>query len=188
MALNSTQMTMLQGVNVSLGTTAFVVLTTNIADAVKKAPTLIDVACLLFYIAFLIFWVAKIFIQNHVSFATAALGSGYRIFQFFITIVSFLLLIVACEQIGNFDVSSRWLLAHFAVLLAWLVGLAVRLGRSFDRRQFPWHWTFAPLDGVAAITALHAARLENNVAMALLAGLMFFPAIYDARVSRTFAN
>ncbi len=188
MVLNSTQMTVLQSVNIALGTTAFVALTSNLSKAVTAATTPIGVACLMAYVAFLIFWVAKIFIQNHVSFSSVEMGSGYRIFQLFITIGSFLLLIVACQELTSFKTSSAWLLAHFSALPLWLVGLAIHLGRAIEIRKFPWHWAVVPVTGIATILALRAAMLSASYAMLILAALMFFPAIYDARVSRTFVN
>lgn len=188
MVLNSTQMTVLQGINISLGTTAFVAMTSNISNAVSQASSILGIAALGLYTAFLIFWVAKIFIQNHISFASGALGSGYRIFQLFITIISFLLLIVACEQVSDFGMSSSWLLAHFVVLMMWLVGLAIHLGRTLDPKLFPWHWAVVPVVGITVVLFLRAVDWNAVYAMSLFAGIMFVAAIYDARVSRTFAD
>ncbi len=179
-------MTVLQGINISLGTTAFVALTSNIASAVREADSIIAQAGLTAYVCFLIFWVAKVFIQNHIGFANTELGSAYRVFQFFITIVCFLLLIVSCQEIANFQESSNWLIAHFAVLLVWLLGLAIRLGTNLDVRRYPWHWAAVPLVGIGLIVIVRYLGLATPEAMLIVATVVLIPAIFDARRSRTF--
>ena len=186
--LANKEVNVLQAINLTLATSAFLAL----ADSL---PKLVDFAGKLsigktLYVSLLIFWTVKLLVENHKSFAGARVLArpGYAVFQLMMTVVMFLALSVSAKNADHFILSVEWLGVALSAGLVWLFGLAISFGTNFDRRLYPWIWPAS-----AIVTVVGAFFLANRDASADswtaagVVGIMLLAVVFDAIRSKSFS-
>ena len=185
--LANTEVNVLQAVNLTLATSAFLAL----ADCL---PRLVDFSArpsvgMTLYVGLIVLWTIKLLVENHKSFAGVRVRTrpGYAVFQLLMAVAMFLALAVAAKNADNFTLSAQWLGASLAAGLVWLIGLGFSFGKTFDFKLFPWIWVFSAV--VTIVGAFVFGKLGvsvHSVGGVVTLIMMLAALIVDAIVSRSF--
>ena len=154
--LATTEVNVLQAINLTLGTSAFLGLADSLFRLLSPGNASVAKALL---ISVLLFWAVKLLVENHRSFASNRVISNghYAVFQLLMTVIMFLALTTSAKNAQDLPGSAFWLSLSLCAGIVWLAVLAGSFGRDFRWRLYPWQWV-----GSAAVTAVGAAAISRE--------------------------
>ena len=189
-ALADREVNVLQAINLTLGTSAFLAL----ADALPKMtnPVAAPSPGRIIYVSLVVFWAVKLLVENHKSFAGTRVRSHprYAVFQLIMAVAMSLALILSAKNADVLALSVWWLMLSLAAGLIWLAGLAlfVSVTERFDWKKYPWLWALSGIVTVVGALAIRCWDLEFDSAWAIaIIALMLVVGVLDAVVMKTFS-
>ncbi len=188
--LAKTEVNVLQAVNLTLGTSAFLALADKLPDLFGDFSH--GLPGRLLYAVLLLSWAVKLLVENHRSFAGEEVKKhpGYSVFQLIMTILMFITLIASARKADILSASTLWLSFSLAAGVIWLLGLAVfhAFTDGFRWRDYPWIWLVsAGITVVGAATIyLRALSFEAGCTV-LIVATMVLAVLADAVRTNTFS-
>lgn len=179
--LGSTEVNVLQAINLSLGTGAYLGFTDTLPKAIDLNLTFSPAITLLGIL--IVGWITKLLAENHKGYSSSNIASDheYAVFQLAMTIGSFLALIVAARNFSSFGVALFWYGVAMALCLLWL-GVGYLCGR-----RYRWSFVSSPMAGLIAAAWIAQAGTGPDTAIngtLLFLALCFL--IFDTLESQTF--
>ena len=188
--LKDNQVNVLQAINLTLGTTAFL----GLADSLSK---LIDFKYdhFLVRLAFALLiagWSIKLLAENHKSFLTKNVENRprYAVFQLTMAVGMFLCLTVSAKNASDLGLSSSWLSGSMLFGVIWLAGLAIFHinDNNFKWQKYPWHWLASALVSFFSSLWISYAKLSfSSVCGQLLLAAMVIVLLVDFKISKSFS-
>jgi hypothetical protein len=188
--LKDNQVNVLQAINLTLGTSAFL----GLADSLSK---LIDFKHDYFgaRIAFALLiaaWSIKLLAENHRSFLTQNVENRprYAVFQLVMAVGMFLCLTVSAKNASDLILSSSWLAGTMLFGVIWLVGLAIfhMAAGQFQWQKYPWHWLISALASFSCCFWISYTSLGfSSVFSQLLISAMVAALVIDFKISNSFS-
>lgn len=185
----SSDVNVLQAINFTLGTSAFVAL----ADAIPKMTNLAAPLSFgrIIYVTLLVFWSVKLLVGNHKSFARQNIRAHprYSIFQLVMMVAMGIPLIVSAKTANEVSNSSIWLAVSMFAGVIWLIGLGIFYHRTvgLDWKKYPWWWLISGIVTIvgAGYIAISGAQFDA-VAFVTISGSLLLVGIWDAYKTNTF--
>lgn len=186
--LANKEVNVLQAVNLTLGTSAFLALADALPNLVDfKARVSLGAAL---YVSLLALWSTKLIVENHRSFAgeRLRLRPRYAVFQLAMTITMFLAIIVSAKNAHKFEISIKWFDLAMAAGLIWLGVLAASFERNFDPKKYPFVWVASSLVSLVCATILIVRKIPlQSCSGSLILIAMLAMLVIDAKKSKSFS-